>query len=93
VRRDGSIGISTGYGQDGRGLIPGRGKRFSHLCIVHTGSGDHLVSHIIGTGGSFPQGKAAGAYEADQSPLSSAEDMNSGAIPPLPVRVHGVMLN
>jgi hypothetical protein len=23
-----SVGIATGYGLDGRGLIPGRGKRF-----------------------------------------------------------------
>jgi hypothetical protein len=31
--------------------------------------------------------------EADHSPPSSAEVKNGGAIPPLPLRLHGVVLN
>jgi hypothetical protein len=30
-RRDSSVGIATGYGQEGRGLIPGSGKNLSSL--------------------------------------------------------------
>jgi hypothetical protein len=45
------------YGQDGRGSIPGRGKRFSLLHSVQTGSEDHLPSYQMGTEGSFPGGK------------------------------------
>jgi hypothetical protein len=28
VSRDSSVGIATGYGLDGRGSIPGKGKKF-----------------------------------------------------------------
>jgi hypothetical protein len=49
--RDSSVGIGTGYGLDDRGV----GVR------VQTGSGTHPASYPIGTGGSFPEGKAAGA--------------------------------
>jgi hypothetical protein len=31
--------------------------------------------------------------EADHSPPSSAEIKNGGAIPPLPIRLHGLVLN
>jgi hypothetical protein len=49
-----SVGMATDYGLDGRGLIPGRGKRFfsSPQCPG---------SYPIGTGASFPKGKAVGA--------------------------------
>jgi hypothetical protein len=33
----------------------------TQLHVVHTGSGAHPVSYPMGTGGSFPGGKAAGA--------------------------------
>jgi hypothetical protein len=61
--RDSSVGIATGYGLDDRGvgvrvLV---GQEFSLLHVVQTGSGARPVSYQMGTGGSFPEGKAAGA--------------------------------
>jgi hypothetical protein len=41
-----------GYGLNGRGSIPSRGKRFfSLLHIFQTGSGVHPTSYSMGTGG------------------------------------------
>jgi hypothetical protein len=39
---------------------------------VQTGSGAHPASYRLGTGGSFPRGKARPGRCADCSPLSSA---------------------
>jgi hypothetical protein len=44
----------------------------SNLC-VQTGSGPHPASYTMGTGGSFPGGKARPGRDADHSPSSSAE--------------------
>jgi hypothetical protein len=44
----------------------------SNLC-VQTGSGAHPASYTMGTGGSFPWGKARPGRDADHSPPSSAE--------------------
>jgi hypothetical protein len=63
MSRDSSVGIVTGYGLDGRGVgvrVP-VGARFSPLRVVQTGSEAHPTSYTMGTGGSFPGGKAAGA--------------------------------
>jgi hypothetical protein len=50
---------------------------------VQTGPGAQSASYPMGTGVSFPRGKAAGR-EADHSPPYSAEAKNTwGAIPPL----------
>jgi hypothetical protein len=38
-----------------------QGQDFSLLHSVQTGSGAHTASCTMGTGGSFPGGKAAGA--------------------------------
>jgi hypothetical protein len=46
----------------------------------------------MGTGGSFPGGILAGR-KADHSHPANAELKNGGAIPPLPIRLHGVVLN
>jgi hypothetical protein len=56
-------GIATGYGPDDRGVeFKSRlGQEFSLLHFVQTGSGVHPTSHPMGTGGSFPGDKAAGA--------------------------------
>jgi hypothetical protein len=40
---------------------PGGGQEFSLLHVVQTGSGAHLASYPMGTGGSFLGGIAAGA--------------------------------
>jgi hypothetical protein len=64
------------YGLDDRGSNTGRGKGyFSSLC-VQTGSGAHLASYPMGTGVSFPRGKAWPGRDADHSPPSSAEVKN-----------------
>jgi hypothetical protein len=36
------------------------GQEFSLLRVIHTGSGAHPASYIMGTEDSFPGGKAAG---------------------------------
>jgi hypothetical protein len=49
---------------------------FSSSSCIQTGSGAHPVSYPMGTGGSFPGGKAQLGRDADHSPLSSAEVKN-----------------
>jgi hypothetical protein len=58
-----AVGIATGYGLDDQGAdvpSPGGEQEFSLLCVVQTGSGAHSA-YPMGTGGSLPEGKAAGA--------------------------------
>jgi hypothetical protein len=62
MSRDWSVGMVTGYGLDSRGLILSRGKDFSLLHNIQTGSGAHKVSYPMSTGGSLPRGKAAGTW-------------------------------
>jgi hypothetical protein len=59
--RNSSVGIVMGYGLDGWDLIPSRSKIFFLLHSIQTGSVDHPASYTMGTGGSFPDGKAARA--------------------------------
>jgi hypothetical protein len=60
------------YGLDDRGSIPD----FSSSPCVQTGSGAHLASYPMGTGGPFPGGKARPGRDADHSPPSSADVKN-----------------
>jgi hypothetical protein len=58
-------GIATSYGLGGREVgvpSPGRVKNFLFSTSSITGSGVHLTSYPMGTGGSFPGGNAAGVY-------------------------------
>jgi hypothetical protein len=61
---DSSVGIALGYGLDDRGsrvqFPPGAGN-FSLHHHVQNGSVAHSASYPMGTRGSFPGGKAAGA--------------------------------
>jgi hypothetical protein len=41
--------------------FPAGARDVSLLHSVHTGSGAHLASYPMHTGGDFPEGKAAGA--------------------------------
>jgi hypothetical protein len=41
-------------------MVPNKGQEFSLLQIVQNGSEAHPTSYPMGTGGSFPGGKAAG---------------------------------
>jgi hypothetical protein len=50
----------------------------SNLC-VQPGSGAHPASCTMGTGGSFPGGKARPGRDADHSPPSSAKLRKSGS--------------
>jgi hypothetical protein len=62
--RDSSVGIALGYGLDDRGsrvrFSAGAGNFSLHHRVQH-GSGVHPATYPIGTRGSFPGGKAAGA--------------------------------
>jgi hypothetical protein len=49
---------------------------FSSILCVQTGSGAHPASCPMGTGSSFPGGKARLGRDADHSPPSSSEDEN-----------------
>jgi hypothetical protein len=61
---DSSVGIALGYGLDDRGsrvrFSAGAGN-FSLDHRVQNGSGAHPASYLMGTKGSFPESKAAGA--------------------------------
>jgi hypothetical protein len=63
MSRGSEVGIATVYGQEDRGVgvRVSVGSEFSLLHIVQTGSGAHPTSYLMGTGGSFPGGRAAGA--------------------------------
>jgi hypothetical protein len=52
---------------------PTEAEEFPYNLCVQTGSGAHPASCIVGTGGSFPGGKARPGRDADHSPPSSAE--------------------
>jgi hypothetical protein len=52
---------------------PTEAEDFSSNLCVQTGSGAHPASCTVGTGGSFPEGKARPGRDADHSPPSSAE--------------------
>jgi hypothetical protein len=69
------------------------GKRYFSLCHnIQTDSGAHLASYPVGTMadslGAMGQG-----HEADHSPPFIAEVKNGGAILPLHIQLHGMVLN
>jgi hypothetical protein len=61
ISRDSPVGIATGYGLDGRGSIPSRGKRF--LCSPRSPDRLRGPAQLLynGYGGFLPGGKAARA--------------------------------
>jgi hypothetical protein len=61
LSRNSSVGIGTGYGLDGLGLIPGRHRDFALLHNVQAGSVSHSASYPIDTTCFFPGSKAPGA--------------------------------
>jgi hypothetical protein len=67
------------YGLDDRAIevrSPTGAEVFSYSPCVQTGSGAHPAFYSMGTGGSFPGGKAQPGRDADHSPPSSAEVKN-----------------
>jgi hypothetical protein len=62
---DSSVGIALGYGLDDRGSgvrFPAGAGNFSLHHRVQNGSGAHPASYPMGTRGSFPGNKEAGAW-------------------------------
>jgi hypothetical protein len=62
--RDNAVGIATGYGLDDRGVgirVPVGSRIFSSPRRPDRSSVAHQASYPMGTGGSFPGGKVAGA--------------------------------
>jgi hypothetical protein len=63
--RDSSVGIALGYeldDRDSRVRFSAGAGNFSLHHRVQNGSGAHPASYPMGSGGSFPGGKAAGAW-------------------------------
>jgi hypothetical protein len=91
VHGDSSVGLATGYGLDGRGSFPGRGKRF----VSSPQRPDRLwgpPSHLTnGYRGAFSLVVKRPGSKADYSPPSSVEIKNDGAIPPFAIHLHGVL--
>jgi hypothetical protein len=69
------VGIATGW--TGRVRCPAL-QDLSLLHSVQTGSGTHPASYLMGAGATRQE------READNSPHSSSEVKNGGAIPPIP---------
>jgi hypothetical protein len=70
--RDSSVGIALGYGLDDGGSrvrFPAGAGNFSLHHRVQNGSGAHQASYPMGTGDSFPGGKAAGAWSWPLTPI------------------------
>lgn len=72
-------GIPTGYGLEGRGSIPGRGKRF--FSTLQRSDLLWGPAYPVAIGGYFPEVKRP-ERKADHSPSSSDEVNNSEAITP-----------
>jgi hypothetical protein len=53
--------LATGLTTEGSDFESRYDQEFSLVHVVQTGSGVHLASYTMGTGGSFSGGKAAGA--------------------------------
>jgi hypothetical protein len=82
MNRNSSGDIGKSYGLDGWSSIPDRGRDFSLLHSVQTGSGAPPAYYTVGVGRFFPGVKLLGR-EAEHSPPSRAEVKNGGVIPPL----------
>jgi hypothetical protein len=65
--RGSSANTVSDYGLDDRRSIPTEAEDFSSSFCVQTGSGAHPASCPMGTGGSFPGGKARPGRDADHS--------------------------
>jgi hypothetical protein len=71
--------IVSDYRLDDRAIgvrSPAGAKYFYSILCVQTGTGPHPDSCTMGTGGSFPGGKARPGRDADHSPPFSAEVVN-----------------
>jgi hypothetical protein len=78
------VATATDYGLDGAGSIPGNAALFSTSSRPVLGSKQRPIQGAAGV-------KRPGR-EADHSPPSSAQVKNGGAIPPLTILLHGMVL-
>jgi hypothetical protein len=79
-----SVGMATGFRTEGRVLIPGEMNRFIYLTASRSEA--HSASHRMGTGCSFPWGKAAARFHI--VPRSRMIELCLHS----PIRFHGVVL-
>jgi hypothetical protein len=85
--RDSSVSIELGYGLDDRGSkvrFPAETGIFSLHHSVQNGSGAHPASYPVNTRGSFPGGKAAGAWSWPRTSISCRGQRMGGAVSSLP---------
>jgi hypothetical protein len=59
--QDSSVDVTTGYGLDGRGSIPGKVRHLFLLLMFQTGDEAQPTSNTLDTGRYFPGRKAVGA--------------------------------
>jgi hypothetical protein len=89
-----SVGIVSGCGLDDRAIedrSPDRQKEFSSNLRVQICSGAHLASCTMGTGDSFPGGKARLGRDAGHSPhLESRSKMSRSYTSSNPKRLRGM---
>jgi hypothetical protein len=69
--RDSAVGIATGYGLDGRRLGDRIPVDFPPIRVVHTGSGTHQASYLLGTGALSPGVKRPGREAGHLFPTSA----------------------
>jgi hypothetical protein len=91
--RNSSVDISTGYELDGRGSIPVTVKIFFSSPQRPDRIWDLPSLLSNGYRGLFPRGVKRPGREAALSSLSSAEVKNGGAILPLRIHLHGLVLD
>jgi hypothetical protein len=87
-----SVSIATGYGLDDQGSISIRGKIFLSSITSRPALGpvQPPVQWILEA---VCLGVKQHGCETDHSPPCSAEVKNGGAVFPLPICLHGIMLN
>jgi hypothetical protein len=91
--RESSVGIATRYWLNGGGSRSGRGKIFSSSLLTSRPALGPTQPPIQLVPGAVSLGVKGQGREADHTPPSSAEVKNGGVIPPLPISLHGSVLN
>jgi hypothetical protein len=89
--RESSFRIATGYGLDGQGSSSVRGEGLSSTAFTPALKPTQPPTQWL-PGTYSPRAKRLGR-DGDHSTPSSREVKNGGAIPLLPIRLYGVVLN
>jgi hypothetical protein len=87
--------VRSRYSDKQRAGRPGFDSRQCKIFLLHsvqTDSGAHPASYPMGPGGTFPGSKAAGVKLTTHFHLVP-RSRNGGAIPPLPIYVHDIVLD